>query len=455
MRAEPLTKVLAEFVVNSKFEAIPLLAIERAKMSLMSTLASAVAGYKIPSSSMIRTLEVASGGSAEALVWYHGARLPVANAARVNAIASDASASDDSDLRSIAHIGTAISAAGMAVGECLSRTGKDILTAMVLGYEIAGRIDESLTPGRMQRGFHGTVSTIFGSAVAAGKLYELDVDRMAHAIALAATSACGMAIAADTSCSREYGAGNATMLGIHAARAAQAGFQGELHVLEATRGFLSAMKGEDIQAIHQDLGGEWDIVTDMAVKLMPGAHPFHALAEAAIEATTAGNIAPADIKRIVVRGGFQWTAFRGEPHPRNLIEAAHSLYYFIALSVVERQFGWDALDRSKMLDPVVATVQNKIEFDPIPPILPDRFPHHHGGQVSIILNDGRQFSATRMKPKGSHSGGIQWDDVDKKFCELMSLNGRNIDDVERCVAVLHTFELQDDVTKLLECLINI
>src|SRR5207247_1329097 len=80
------------------------------------------------------------------------------------------SASDDSDLRSIAHIGTIVSTCAIAMAERTGAGGRDVLGAMVLGYEIAGRVDEALTPGRGERGFHGSISTIFGGAVAAGTL---------------------------------------------------------------------------------------------------------------------------------------------------------------------------------------------------------------------------------------------------------------------------------------------
>ena len=116
-----------------------------------------------------------------------------------------------------------------------------MLAAMIVGYEVAGRIDEALTPGRMQRGFHGSVSTVFGGTVAAGRLLELPPLKMAHAIALAATSIGGMAISADTSCGREYHAGASAAAAVQAAFAAEAGFTGELSVLEHPRGFLAAM----------------------------------------------------------------------------------------------------------------------------------------------------------------------------------------------------------------------
>src|SRR5262249_57090068 len=87
------------------------------------------------------------GGAAEATVWFDGGcRLPVADAARVNAVMSDAAASDDSDLRSIAHIGTIVSTTAIAMAERTGASGRDVLAAMVVGYEIARPIPHALPP---------------------------------------------------------------------------------------------------------------------------------------------------------------------------------------------------------------------------------------------------------------------------------------------------------------------
>ena len=122
------------------------------------------------------------GGTPEASVWFDaGPRLPAAEAARINAVMSDAAASDDSDLRNIAHIGTIVTATSLALGERTGASGREVLAAMVLGYEVAGRIDEALTPGRSERGFHGSVATVFGGAVASGTLLRLDAEQMTQA----------------------------------------------------------------------------------------------------------------------------------------------------------------------------------------------------------------------------------------------------------------------------------
>ena len=183
-----LAQTLGDFVAGFAAQDLPGLSLERAKMSLASTLASASAGYGLVSTRIVRKLEKAAGGQPAASLWFDNTLLPVDRAARVNAMASDSAACDDSDMRSIAHIGTTVTATGLAVGQSLQAGGRDILVAMVLGYEVAGRIDEALTPGRMQRGFHGSVATVFAGAVTAGRLMKLDGAHMTQAIAIAATT---------------------------------------------------------------------------------------------------------------------------------------------------------------------------------------------------------------------------------------------------------------------------
>ena len=439
---------LAEFATATSARDIPDVAFERAKMSLASTVASAAMGFAIPSARIIRELELRAGGAPASTVWFDGTKLPPGATARVNAVASDAAASDDSDLRSIAHIGTIVSTVSLALAEQRALGSADVLAAMVVGYEIAGRIDEALTPGRMQRGFHGSVSTVFGGTVAAGRLLRLAPLQMAHAIALAATSIGGMAISADTSWGREYHAGVSAAAAVQAAVAAQAGFTGELSVLEHPRGFLSAMGGQAIEDIARGLGASWDIVTDMAIKLMPGAHPFHATAEAASDAARIGNVDPRDIKEVLISSSVQWTKFKGEPHPRNLVDAAHSLYYFVAASIVDGGFSWQHMDEGKMTDPAIGALQDKIVFDPNPPPLPDRFPHRHGGTVIIRMYNGAEFRATCKAPRGSGPRGVEWDDVAEKYRALVPLAGLASPRVDESLAIIRAFEAPDSVSRL-------
>jgi 2-methylcitrate dehydratase PrpD len=239
-----IARELARFVTSTTADDLPPLARERARMVMASTIASAAMGSAIVSSRIIRVIAMEHGGTAEATVWFDGRKLPAPEAARVNATMSDAAASDDSDLRSIAHIGTIVSTTAIAMAERTRASGRDVVRAMVLGYEVAGRIDEALTPGRTDRGFHGSISTIFGGAVAAGAILALTEAQMTQAIALAATSIGGLMVAANTSVAREYHAGLSALLGLHAALAAHRGFVAEEDVLDMPRGFFSAHGGD-------------------------------------------------------------------------------------------------------------------------------------------------------------------------------------------------------------------
>jgi len=109
---------LAEFLARMDAADLPAQAIEHAAMLIASTLASAALGKGLESSVIIRDLAREHAGRADASVWFDpGPKLPVAEAAQVNAVMSDAAASDDSDLRNIVHAGTTLVATGLAVAE--------------------------------------------------------------------------------------------------------------------------------------------------------------------------------------------------------------------------------------------------------------------------------------------------------------------------------------------------
>src|SRR4029450_7816221 len=185
----------------------------------------------------------------------------------------DAAASDDSDLRNIVHAGTTLVATSLAMAERTGAGGRDVLAAIVLGYEAAGRIGEAITPGFRNKGFHGCLISIFAGAVATGRLLGLNAARMAQAIALSATSIGGLMAAANTSVAREYHAGLAALLGVQAALAAQRGYMAEESILETRHGFFEVYGGTHGAGVTRDLGRAWEIITDSAVKLGPGASP--------------------------------------------------------------------------------------------------------------------------------------------------------------------------------------
>src|SRR4051794_3713476 len=444
---------LANFLTGFSAADLPAQAVDHAAMLIASTIASAAMGSGIESAMIIRDMAKERGGAAQASVWFDaGPRLPVAAAAQANAVTSDAAASDDSDLRNIVHCGTPLTATALAIAEHNGSSGADVLAAIVLGYELAGHIIDAVPDARV-RGFHGSTRAIFAATGAAGRLLRLDMDQMTHAIGLAATSAGGLAKAADTSVAREYNCGNATLLGIQAAEAARRGYTCEERVLEMKQGYFEAFGGTDGAAASRlatsDLGASWDIVTDMAVKLVPGGHPYHALGEAAANAAREGNIRAEEVESITVsRPGM--TALSGPLHPADLIDMAHSPAYFTASGVADRRFSWEHAGAAKIADPVIHALIDKVRVGPEPAENAGRY--RQGATVTIRTRDGRSVTNTVYAPKGSGLLGIDWADIDAKFCALVPASGVQAGRIEPMLGLIHDFRRQKDVSGLIRLL---
>jgi 2-methylcitrate dehydratase PrpD len=447
----PVTRRLARFLLQTAGSDLPEQAREHAKMVIASTLASAACGLAIVSTAIIRDLALARGGRGEASLWFTGAPpLPAADAAQVNAVASDAAASDDSDLRNIVHAGTPLTATALALAERTGADGAAVLRAIVLGYEVAGRISEAITPGFRTRGFHGCLGAVFAATTAAGLLLRLDETQLTHAIALSATSIGGLATAADTSVSREYHAGVAVQSGINAALAAQRGLLGEPRVLESPKGFFEAFGGVDgasaAAIATQGLGESWDIVTDMAIKLMPGGHPFHALAEAGANAARAGDIRPDEVDSITIsRLGL--TVLTEALHPHDLIGMAHSPAYFVAAGVADRAMSWQHASQAKIDDPVIHRLIDRVRIGPPP--TDDAARYRQGATVTIRTLDGREVRDTVYVPKGAGQLGIDWADVAAKYRTLVPASGLAADRIEASLAMIRGFEAVAEPAALL------
>jgi 2-methylcitrate dehydratase PrpD len=447
-----VARQLADLLVGISAADLERRALDYAAMLIASTIASAAAGRQIGSARIIRNLAHEQGGRAEASTWFDArTRIPLTDAAQVNTVMSDAAASDDSDLRNIIHAGTPLTAVSLAVAERDNADGAAVLAAIVCGYEAAGRIMEAITPGFRERGFHGCLGAVFAASVAAARLLLLDAEQMAQAIALSATSIGGLAVSADTSSAREYHAGLATMLGMKAALAAQQGYRGEESVLETARGFFEVFGGVDGTAAAaiavRDLGESWDICTDMAIKLMPGGHPYHAVAEAAANASRTGNVAPTDVERITISRP-RMTMLNGPLYPTDLISMAHSPAYFAAAGVADRVVSWEHASDAKITDPAIHRLIDCVCVgEPH-----DDADYRQGATVTIRMHDGREISDTVHMPKGAAVLGISWSDVDYKYRTLVSAAGLDQSKTEASLDLVHDFRHVPTVTPFIRLL---
>ncbi len=449
--AVPATLALAQILNRIQFRDIPATPVTYAKMILASTLASAAAGRDIGSVRIIRDLAKEQGGKPEAPIWFDGTRLPVNLAARVNSMLSDAAASDDSDLRNVAHTGTCLTSTGLAVGERVGATGQDVLAAMVAGYEAAGRVGAALGPageavsGSFGNGFHASIIVAFGGTVTAAKLLRLTDAQLAEAIGITATTMGGLSMGTN-SWAREYHAGNAALCAVNAALAAGRGYTVNPDMIEARRGFLAVFGGKvETAALTRPIANDWQIGRYLAVKLVQGAHALQPAVEAAINAARQAAVPPEDVAQILVAGP-QIRVPAGSPAPKDMIEAIHSLAYFVASAVADRDFSWVHVTPEKIHRPVVARLVGLVETDPAPAAV-----HYNwgwGATVTLVTKAGARYSSTVDAARGSAPRGIEWTDIDSKYKALMPESRLSAGRIEEILRVLHEFERVKKISEL-------
>lgn len=443
---------LAQILNQTRYSDLPPTTIKHAKIIIASTLASAAAGSRIGSAGIVRDLAKEQGGKPEATIWFDGAKVPVNEAARVNAMLSDAAASDDSDLRNVAHTGTCLTATGLALAERTGATGQDLLSAMIMGYEAAGRMGEALgrtgeaVSGNLGQGFHASIIVAFGGVVTASKLLRLTDEQMSQAIAMTATTMGGLSIGTN-SWAREYHAGNAALCAVNAALAAGRGYMVNEDMLEAAGGFLAVFGGGkvDTKSLSRQLSGQWEINQYLAIKLVPGAHALQPAVEAAVAAARQSRVPPEEIAKILVSGP-QIRARAGTKAPKDMIEAIHSLPYFVASAVADKDFSWVHVTPEKIHRPVVARLIALVETDPAPN--PVHYDWNWGATVTIVTTSGARFTSTVDAPKGSAPRTIEWSDIDAKFRALMPESRLPAKRIEECLQVIHDFDRVQKVSQL-------
>jgi 2-methylcitrate dehydratase PrpD len=153
------------------------------------------------------------------------------------------------------------------------------------------------------------------------------------------------------------------------------------------------------------------------------------------------------VEQIVI-SAIQMRDWGAAKHPHDLVGAAHSVTYFVAAGVADRRFEWEHMTGGKFTDPLIASLQDRVVFDPDPQPLPDRFPHRHGGTVSIRMRSGEVFSRTCKAPRGSGPRGVEWADVDAKYRSLVPRSGLAASPLEASLELIHALDRQAQISEL-------
>src|SRR5205823_13817303 len=170
---------------------------------------------------------------------------------------------------SLAHPSAPLVSAGLAAAELVDASGRALLEAYIVGFEVEARLGRAMNPRHYQRGWHctSTLGTL-GAAAAASRLLGLGATEIGHALAIAASEASGLKENFGTMV-KPLHAGLAARNGVVAALLARAGMIASAAAIDGPQGMLAAMDSEraSLDDAAGDLGARWEIVdTGIPVK---------------------------------------------------------------------------------------------------------------------------------------------------------------------------------------------
>jgi 2-methylcitrate dehydratase PrpD len=263
-----VTEEMSDFIVSSGYECFPPKAVDLAKRCIIDGLGVMVAGMREPSVQIIREYVHTTGGARESTILGRGKeRAPAHLAALVNGIAGHAMDWDDTALSTTPDRGVLLHptvpplAAGLAIGEVVHASGRDLVTAFLLGFEVECKLAEAISTEHRIRGFHTTGTCgIFGAVVTASKLMRLSRDRVRMALGIAASMSAGIDVQLGTM-TKPLHAGRAAENAVVAARLASIGFEANAAALEGHKGFFQAYGPTfDAKRISGRLGSPFSIL---------------------------------------------------------------------------------------------------------------------------------------------------------------------------------------------------
>ena len=258
------TATLAAYVADLKFEDIPGEVLERAKVLTLDFLGSAIRARRDAEStpSLLKMLEaLALDGQGESTVFGDTKTWTPAVAALLNGALGHSLDFDDTHADSSLHASAPVVPAAFAVGEMVGASGRDVLTAIVAGYEVCCRLGNALDPtSHYARGFHPTATAgTYGAAAAAAKLFGLSKEQIIAAFGVSGSQAAGsLQFLVNGAWNKRYQVGAAAMNGVIAATLARNDFVGATESIEGKHGLLvgysdNAASGQGGRRPRQDL----------------------------------------------------------------------------------------------------------------------------------------------------------------------------------------------------------
>jgi 2-methylcitrate dehydratase PrpD len=410
---------ISRFICNTRFEDLPPLVVDRCKRLIADLLGIVTAGNQSDELKAFASnyLERSAAGASWVIGTKH--RASARDAGFLNGIASTWHDFDEGSTIAYSHPASQTIPAAFAAAQELGISGRDLLLAIVMGYETCARVGMA-SKMRVSVHPHGTTGTI-GSAVAIARMKGFDETRMRQVINVAATMAMTTNRQAmlDEATVRNVYSGHSALAGSTAVQLVQAGFTGQRDGIGFTYGTVIA-DGFDPQRFVSGLGRDW-LILQGYFKLHPSGRYSHAAIDAlesALATLPARTLDTDQIERIDVKA-FQMAALLAGQKITTSFGAKFSIPFALATILVHGRSAVECFDLDAVKNPRVQALVAKIEVRE-DPAYTSAYPDRQICDVAIQLRDGHEIRGRCEVMKGEPSNPHRAQDVEKKYFDLMS-----------------------------------
>lgn len=418
------SRTISEFTSKLSYEQIPAPVVAHLKLSILDGIACCLVGADLPWTRKVADMIAGEGGVPAATVFGAKRSVPLTGAVLINATAGHAFELDDIHRDAILHPNSIAVPAALNTAEYLGgASGKDVITAIVAGYEAGNRIGAAAGTVLLLRGFHpqGVIGP-FVAAATASNMMKLDADQTQNAMGIAGSLGAGLMAAQEGAMVKRLHSGNAAEAGVRAALLASNGFTGISDVVEAEYGgFLSAFSGKiELARVTDKLGEFWE-TAQTGFKPHATVTSVHAALDALSKIRDDNDLTPEDIAEIHAGVSRPTHVHCAWPYEAQSITAAQmNIYYGLAMIAFHGKAFTDQFTDDAIKDPGVLKFIEKITADVDPEIEEKGPAFRHMAKVRVSTTDGRTFEETVTHRKGSPDNPLTGDEVEAKYFALVS-----------------------------------
>jgi 2-methylcitrate dehydratase PrpD len=428
-----ISQQLSDHVSGMQGKDLPKEVVEKAKQAILDTLGCMLAGSRDATASLVIKHAVAQAHAGPSMIFGVGKSTAPALAGLANGTSAHVLELDDGHRPSDNHLGGVVVPAALAVAQSTGASGPALIAAVVLAYDVMGRIGEAVLLPRQHQAFHHTGTTgVFGAAAAAGRLLGSSAEQLTNTLGIAGDGASSLSAYRNSPGQagievKPFHAGRAIQNGVTAAYLGRDGFKGPPNILEDKNGFCRAFSQQPRPDLILDGLGKRFAVMESGFKRHATTGGLLTSIDAALWLRNEHKLEPGSIDRIRV---FQpkWHLDRRGPktYPESIGASRPNGAYVVAVALVDGAVTHHQHTPEKLADPRVINLINRLEFATAPEIEEIFEATKSNPQFFVpcaieIDSGGRTYRRLERTPLGyDPDRPLSWEQVEAKFRSLVS-----------------------------------